>query len=143
VPSDVKHRHFSYIPIYLHYIIMELLKNSCNATAKAAGTQEGMAARPIKIVICADTDRVAIRISDLAGGIPFDVGDHVFDYLYRSDGERSELSGYGFGLPLSRLYAQYLGGSLTLMSMPDYGVDAFVFLRRIDATLGDITNEGE
>lgn len=131
---------FSYIPTYLHYVMLELLKNSCRATANIAGCQEGMAKRPINIVICADPSHVAIRISDLGGGIPFTVGDRVWDYLYSSGsktGETTALSGYGLGLPLARLYAQYLGGSCQLVSMPDYGVDAYLFLELIVAPAAD------
>lgn len=43
----------------------------------------------------------------------------------------SPLAGFGCGLPLCRLYASYLGGSLTIVSMPVYGTDAYVQLRRI------------
>ncbi|KAL8272391.1 hypothetical protein Esti_003681 [Eimeria stiedai] len=43
----------------------------------------------------------------------------------------SPLAGFGCGLPLCRLYASYLGGCLTIVSMPVYGTDAFVHLRRI------------
>ncbi|CEM00650.1 unnamed protein product [Vitrella brassicaformis CCMP3155] len=43
----------------------------------------------------------------------------------------SPLAGFGCGLPLSRLYAQYLGGSLNVVSMPKWGTDAFLFLHRI------------
>eukprot|EP00435_Cladocopium_sp_Y103_P014309 s2547_g3.t1 len=39
-------------------------------------------------------------------------------------------SGYGVGLPLSRLYAEYLGGSLHLMSMPNFGTHAYLFLQQ-------------
>mmetsp|Transcript_84970 Transcript_84970/g.274680 ORF Transcript_84970/g.274680 Transcript_84970/m.274680 type:complete len:508 (-) Transcript_84970:463-1986(-) len=44
----------------------------------------------------------------------------------------SPLSGRGIGLPLSRLYAKYLGGSLEVVNMPGLGVDAYLFLPRID-----------
>mmetsp|Transcript_20622 Transcript_20622/g.45053 ORF Transcript_20622/g.45053 Transcript_20622/m.45053 type:complete len:512 (+) Transcript_20622:98-1633(+) len=43
----------------------------------------------------------------------------------------SELAGYGIGLPMSRLYARYLGGDLNLISMPGYGTHAYVFLPRL------------
>ncbi|CEM37805.1 unnamed protein product [Vitrella brassicaformis CCMP3155] len=46
----------------------------------------------------------------------------------------SPLAGFGCGLPLSRLYAQYLGGSLKVVSMPRWGTDAYLFLSKI----GDI-----
>ena len=35
------------------------------------------------------------------------------------------IAGQGFGLPLSRLYCQYFGGALELVSMPGHGVDCF------------------
>jgi len=41
---------------------------------------------------------------------------------------RSPLAGLGCGLPLSRLYAQYLGGDVTLHTLPRYGTDVFVYL---------------
>jgi len=47
--------------------------------------------------------------------------------------QRNPIAGKGFGLPLSRLYAQYFGGGLDLVSMEGYGTD--VFLR-----LGDPSN---
>ena len=43
--------------------------------------------------------------------------------------------GYGIGLPLSRLHARYLGGSLDLVSLPGSGVDAYLSLPRVDAEL--------
>lgn len=46
----------------------------------------------------------------------------------------SPLSGRGIGLPLSRLYAKYLGGSLEVVNLPGLGVDAFLILPRIDVS---------
>jgi signal transduction histidine kinase len=35
---------------------------------------------------------------------------------------KAPLAGYGYGLPIARLYAQYLGGNLKLISMQGYGM---------------------
>lgn len=43
--------------------------------------------------------------------------------------EHAPLAGFGFGLALSRLYARYFGGDLTISSMEGYGTDAYVHLR--------------
>merc|ERR1712008_111806 len=82
--------------------------------------------RPIMITVGADHSQVAIRVHDVAGGIPFRVADRVWSYMYstspdsKSGSDFSQqgtpLAGYGVGLPLSRLYARYLGGSLHLQS---------------------------
>lgn len=43
----------------------------------------------------------------------------------------SPLAGLGCGLPLSRLYASYLGGSVELQTLPKHGTDAYLYLYRI------------
>merc|ERR1712087_357494 len=45
---------------------------------------------------------------------------------------QSPISGRGIGLPLSRIYAKNLGGSLEVINMPGLGLDAYLFLNRID-----------
>lgn len=138
--SDEGVPRFSYIPSALRYIMAELLKNSCRATVDVVQTDQELDARPINIVVCADDRRVAICTSDQAGGIPFDIGSHVWSYLYSTAHgtgaqklRANELAGFGVGLPLSRLYARYLGGSLDLISLPGYGVHAYLFLPRLES----------
>lgn len=128
----------SYIPMYLRYILCEILKNSCRATADAVRNHRELQRRPISIVVCADERQVSIRIADRGGGIPMEVGQRVWSYLYTTAakgekyGERATpLAGFGVGLPLSRLYARYLGGSLDLVNLPGHGTSVHVFLPRI------------
>lgn len=132
--------HFSFIPGYLRFILQEMLKNSCRATALKVRSPRELKKRPISVIVCADHHRVAIRISDQAGGIPFDVGKDVWSYMFSTTGKgvkygekATPLAGYGFGLPLSRLYARYLGGSLKLVSLPGYGTSVDLFLARVSS----------
>eukprot|EP00438_Fugacium_kawagutii_P009980 Skav234399 [mRNA] locus=scaffold873:188433:190085:- [translate_table: standard] len=121
---------FSYIPGFLRFIMTEVLKNSCRATAESVKSDR----------------EVAIRINDRARGIPFGVGQQVWSYLYTTANKENSLNGgyansntatslagYGIGLPLSRLYARYLGGTLKLVSLPGYGTSVDLFLRRVNA----------
>jgi len=47
------------------------------------------------------------------------------------------IAGLGYGLPMSRLYARYFGGSLDLMSLEGWGTDVFLKLRCLDEA-GDL-----
>jgi len=129
---------FSYVPGYLRYIMMEILKNSFHWTVKNAADAEDVKNRPVHVLVSADEQRIIIRVSDRAGGIPFDVGERVWSYFYGAAANKwsasaTPLAGYGVGLPLSRLHARYLGGQLEIRSFPGYGTDAFLLLPRLEA----------
>jgi len=49
----------------------------------------------------------------------------------KSDAHTVPLAGYGYGLPLSRLYARYLHGDIVLLSCEGYGTDAIIYLKVI------------
>ncbi|GBN43711.1 [Pyruvate dehydrogenase (acetyl-transferring)] kinase, mitochondrial [Araneus ventricosus] len=48
-----------------------------------------------------------------------------------------KMAGYGYGLPLSRLYARYLQGDLIVTSAEGHGTDAIIYLK----ALSDEANE--
>ena len=142
---------FCHVPRYLYYIMEELLSNSARAAAEKAQKDRAQPL-PIRVSLCADDSQVVIRISDRAGGMHSRCASEVWSYLFTTspvhaalaqrvephrpwgvDGHgESPMAGRGIGLPLCRLYAMYLGASLHLMNMPGLGVDAYLFLNRID-----------
>ena len=48
------------------------------------------------------------------------------------------LAGYGYGLPISRLYARYLQGDLVISSMEGYGTDAIVYLKVLSSEANEL-----
>jgi pyruvate dehydrogenase kinase 2/3/4 len=136
---------FPYIPTYLQYILLELLKNAMRATIETHLHKEDL---PPVTVIIADGDEnedVVIKIADEGGGIPRSRIDKIWSYLYttadsslqeaifsgKDTSKISPLAGLGYGLPISRSYCRYFGGDIDLMSMDGFGTDVFVYLKRL------------
>jgi pyruvate dehydrogenase kinase 2/3/4 len=55
----------------------------------------------------------------------------LLDDDYDKSDFRAPLAGFGYGLPLSRLYARYFGGDLKLISMDGHGTDAYLLLSKL------------
>ena len=81
---------------------------------------------------CAETSH-ALQVSDEGGGIPRSGLSRIWTYLYstahspleemaKDGGDGADgpavLAGYGYGLPISRLYARYFGGDLQVFLHP-------------------------
>ena len=98
-------------------------------------TQETIHREEIKPIECkcieTDTD-IIIKISD--NGISFsrDKLDSIFSYLYTTtyDNVNKGLSGYGHGLPLARLYAQYFGGDIKIVPYDGIGTEVIIYLSK-------------
>lgn len=128
---------FKYIPSHLHHIFFELFKNSFRATIEAHKGKGDPP--PVRVVIAGGMEDVAIKVSDVGGGIPRSGIDRIWTYAYttaqNSPGpymdEGDIMAGLGYGLPLSRLYARYFGGDLQVISLEGYGTDAYIHLSRL------------
>ncbi|XP_078061502.1 branched-chain alpha-ketoacid dehydrogenase kinase-like isoform X1 [Mustelus asterias] len=143
---------FPYIPMPLDYILPELLKNAMRATMEShLDTPYNV---PDIVVTIANNDvDFIIRISDRGGGIPHKCLDRVMDYHFTTveastqelqstimanmvdmvnSGQSNPMHGFGFGLPTSRAYAEYLSGSLVVQSLQGIGTDIYLRLRHID-----------
>ncbi|KAK9717452.1 [Pyruvate dehydrogenase (acetyl-transferring)] kinase isozyme 2 [Basidiobolus ranarum] len=134
---------FMYVPSHLHHMLFELLKNSLRAVVETYGPDPDDAYPPIKIIVAEGKEDITIKVSDEGGGIPRSGLPRVWTYMYTTastpsldpDFNRSDfkapLAGFGYGLPLSRLYARYFGGDLKIISMEGYGTDAYLHLSRL------------
>ncbi|CAL5349574.1 unnamed protein product [Camellia sinensis] len=139
---------FPYVPTHLHLMVFELVKNSLRAVQERFMDSD-KATPPIRIIVADGIEDVTIKVSDEGGGIPRSGLPKIFTYLYSTAknplDEQSDLgttniatmAGYGYGLPISRLYARYFGGDLQIISMEGYGdrcIPSFVSLGRFART---------
>uniref|UniRef100_A0AAY4CE07 Protein-serine/threonine kinase n=1 Tax=Denticeps clupeoides TaxID=299321 RepID=A0AAY4CE07_9TELE len=142
---------FPFIPMPLDYILPELLKNAMRATMESHLDTPYNVPDVVVTIANNETDFV-IRIADRGGGIPHTILEKVMDYHFSTAEESNQdprmsnlfntitnsgpqsgpMHGFGFGLPTSRAYAEYLGGSLSVQSMQGIGTDVYLRLRHID-----------
>lgn len=137
-----KNLEFRYVPGHLYHLIFEVVKNSIRATIEAHGTKKAKAIPPVNIVIADGEDEVAVKVSDQGGGMPRKDVDMIWQYMYTTapfqqppkcldDISDPPMAGFGYGLPTSRLYAQYFGGDMKAISMDGYGTDMYIYLSKL------------
>jgi pyruvate dehydrogenase kinase 2/3/4 len=125
-PPDLN---FMYVPGHLSHMLFETLKNSLRAVVETHG-QDKEEFPITKVVVAEGKEDITIKISDEGGGIPRSAIPLVWTYMYTTvdstpsldpDFDKSDfkapMAGFGYGLPISRLYARYFGGDLKLISM--------------------------
>ena len=101
---------------------------------------------------------VTIRIRDRGGGISPDVLPNIWSYSFTTfsddddvpgsngsgDGLNaiatastggSSIAGLGYGLPLSRAYAEYFGGGIAVQSLYGWGTDVYLRLKGVGTIL--------
>eukprot|EP00471_Norrisiella_sphaerica_P011375 CAMPEP_0184496362 /NCGR_PEP_ID=MMETSP0113_2-20130426/33751_1 /TAXON_ID=91329 /ORGANISM="Norrisiella sphaerica, Strain BC52" /LENGTH=364 /DNA_ID=CAMNT_0026882949 /DNA_START=303 /DNA_END=1394 /DNA_ORIENTATION=+ len=141
---------FPYFPAHIHYIAVEVLKNSFRATiehSKKFEQDSNFRIPEVEVIIGSsnDDEDVVIMVRDRGGGIPSSKMPDVWKYTHSSAGKRTAedqygyanhrregiLAGMGFGLPLSRLYARFFGGDLEVCSLAGIGTAVYVKLKRL------------
>lgn len=133
-PPDLN---FMYVPGHLSHMLFETLKNSLRAVVETHG-QDKEEFPITKVVVAEGKEDITIKISDEGGGIPRSAIPLVWTYMYTTvdstpsldpDFDKSDfkapMAGFGYGLPISRLYARYFGGDLKLISMEGYVLPSF------------------
>ncbi|XP_039267021.1 pyruvate dehydrogenase (acetyl-transferring) kinase isozyme 2, mitochondrial-like [Styela clava] len=129
-----------YAPSHLYHVCFELFKNAMRATMEHH-PEHACDVPSVSVRVTKGQHDCCIRISDNGGGASRETRQRWFEYLYSTaprpprstDSRVAPLAGYGYGLPISRLYARYLGGDLQIQSMEGSGTDAYIYLRSLSS----------
>ncbi|XP_057610944.1 pyruvate dehydrogenase (acetyl-transferring) kinase isozyme 1, mitochondrial isoform X3 [Chionomys nivalis] len=128
--------HVVYVPSHLYHMVFELFKNAMRATMEHHA-DKGVYP-PIQVHVTLGQEDLTVKMSDRGGGVPLRKIDKLFNYMYstaprpRVETSRAvPLAGFGYGLPISRLYAQYFQGDLKLYSLEGYGTDAVIYIKAL------------
>uniref|UniRef100_A0A671K5G6 Protein-serine/threonine kinase n=1 Tax=Sinocyclocheilus anshuiensis TaxID=1608454 RepID=A0A671K5G6_9TELE len=129
-----------YVPSHLFQMLFELFKNSMRATVELYENSSEVLP-PVKVMVTLGKEDLSVKISDKGGGVPLRKIDRLFNYMYstaptpRLDPSQTAvpLAGFGYGLPISRLYARYFQGDLNLYSIEGFGTDAVIHLKALSS----------
>ena len=115
---------FSCIPSHNYLIFFEIFKNSLRATAETHSEEDFLP--PVEVNIGREEDRVLVTISDRGGGMSpsklerskqFFSSSAILSTMSLYQGAHSSpLAGFGFGLGMAKIYAEYFGGSFYISS---------------------------
>lgn len=126
----------THIPSHIYHMTFEVMKNAMQATVETHWKSlETMPA--IKVLVCQSDKDITIKISDQGGGVERAASNKMFKYLYTTNPiasltkESVPLSGFGYGLPLSRLYARYFQGDIRAASYEGHGTDIYIYFQAL------------
>ncbi|KAM6268936.1 pyruvate dehydrogenase (acetyl-transferring) kinase isozyme 1, mitochondrial isoform 2-T2 [Porphyrio hochstetteri] len=125
-----------YVPSHLYHMVFELFKNAMRATMEH--NADRCIYPPIHVHVTLGNEDLTVKMSDHGGGVPMRKIDRLFNYMYSTaprprveTSRATPLAGFGYGLPISRLYAQYFQGDLKLYSLEGYGTDAVIYIKAL------------
>uniref|UniRef100_A0A8C2YGC2 Protein-serine/threonine kinase n=1 Tax=Coturnix japonica TaxID=93934 RepID=A0A8C2YGC2_COTJA len=129
-----------YVPSHLYHMLFELFKNAMRATVESHENSPQLPA--IRVLVALGQEDLSIKMSDRGMGVPLRKIERLFSYMYSTAPTPqlgaggapmigAPLAGFGYGLPISRLYAKYFQGDLQLFSMEGFGTDAVIYLKAL------------
>ena len=100
-------------------ILLNLISNALKFTTEGS----------VRVEVRADGDEAEFQVHDTGVGIPSDRLDHIFQKFWQAEDPMTRRAGgTGLGLAVAKGFAELLGGSLTVRSVPG---DGSVFTLRI------------
>jgi len=123
IPRQDMHRIWS----YLYTTVKKDPKAMLDAVSGCGGA---VTATPTPAVDLPSSDS---SFSSSSGGVDAASG-HPTNGVGPEGSEVQPMSGFGYGLPISRLYAQYFGGDLNVVSVQGFGTDAYLYLSKLGDT---------
>ncbi|KAH9601109.1 Branched-chain alpha-ketoacid dehydrogenase kinase/Pyruvate dehydrogenase kinase [Trypanosoma melophagium] len=144
---------FAHMSSTISYIVLELMKNAFRATVEAHMERDLMGIincenmPPVEVLVNMKeyAKHACICISDEGLGMTETQANMAMTYAYTSvkrpliqfcdDGESirgdavAPLAGYGFGLPMSRVYARTFDGDLVMSTMEGYGTRMYYYIK--------------
>uniref|UniRef100_A0A8C1EWG0 Protein-serine/threonine kinase n=1 Tax=Cyprinus carpio carpio TaxID=630221 RepID=A0A8C1EWG0_CYPCA len=120
----------SYVPSHLYHMVFELFKNAMRATIENHETSSTLP--PIKVTVALGGEDLSIKVNESSNMVILE--NFGSDYTNMRPPHTCLLfpqAGFGYGLPISRLYARYFQGDLQLYPMEGYGTDAAIQLKAL------------
>jgi len=133
-------QNFKYIPSHLYSITHELIKNAMEATILNHINRE---LPEVIIKMCNNNSNLSILIHDEGAGVPAEDLQLIWSHFYSTSSDSvykniedpstlldsSVLSGFGFGLPITKMLVQYFGGDIFLNSIHGICTDVHLYFQ--------------
>ncbi|EPY31056.1 pyruvate dehydrogenase kinase [Strigomonas culicis] len=153
ISTDTKKIRFPFMTTTIRYIVVELMKNAFRATVDAHMKRNSCGIvtcddmPPVKILVHMKKgiNHACIRVSDEGLGMTQKQQEMAMAYSFTTVDKPaisltneghvehteavSPLAGYGYGLPMSRVYANCFGGDLAIKSMEGFGTRAYYHIQ--------------
>jgi len=148
-------RHVTYM---LREVLKNAFRATVERHLAKSRFSNGSEVPPVVVELQQGDVHVIVKVSDQGGGMPKKMQEQAWKYgwstvrsegateawqyteescswergaTHQTTGLKSELAGYGFGLPLTRLHAQYFGGDVFMQALPGHGTDMYLILTHL------------